>query len=396
MRQPKIFGTLKRSPKLALFIGGALLLPTLPLIVLIFSQQRGDKSVTLSQYVSAQALPTVSPTYYCGGSQNCVPSGSPTPTIYGGTGNTPTLPIPSQLPATPTIAPCGTSGVVNVQSHSRHGYNGRGNSSNGLLGQLLQFIINLINLILQLIGGNGNLIPNPFPTPTPVLSTMPQPSTPLPGGSHVPTTNPCLTVTPTPQGTIPSATPSLTIVPTPIPIVTSQPSPSPITASIDKFGIAKLYPTVSGGREWFSTWDNGQARSWNDTQDDPDDPEFNTQNKGTGSWKVDGTGILKISGSAPRMYITDDAQVKNWHNVEVTLYGYRVSDDNTPWGGLEAVTRTNHFVDTNLCDTRGIDARMRYDGHIDFEKETSHPNSVAVSNKVNPGGFPKMSGSDIN
>jgi|GEM_PF-1687571 len=163
-----------------------------------------------------------------------------------------------------------------------------------------------------------------------------------------------------------------------------------VSSSLDKFGIKNLYATASCGREWFSTWDNGQARSWDDTQNDPYDAEFNTQGKGTGSWKVDGAGILKISGLAPRMYVYDDAQVKNWHNVEVTLYGYRVADDNTAWGGLEAVTRTNHLNDLTMpCDTRGIDARMRYDEHIDFEKETSHPDSVAVSNKINPGGFPK-------
>ncbi len=160
-------------------------------------------------------------------------------------------------------------------------------------------------------------------------------------------------------------------------------------AAIDKFGITKLYETVSGGREWASQWDNGHARAWTDSSNDPYDAEFVTQDKGTGSYKADGLGTLKISGDAPRMYVIDPNKIKNWHNVEITLYGKRISDDGTPWGGIVAVARTNHFIDSNSCDTRGMAARMRYDGHIDFEKETSHPDSVAVSNKVNSGGFSK-------
>lgn len=158
--------------------------------------------------------------------------------------------------------------------------------------------------------------------------------------------------------------------------------------SQDIFGINKIYSTNTGGREWFSKWNNGISRSWNDTQNDSYDPEFITANKGTGSWKADGVGNLKISGGAPRMYIIDPSQIKNWHNVEITLYGMRIADNNIAYGGLVSVARTNHYIDTNLCDTRGQAARMRYDGHADFEKETSHPNSVAVNNIPNPGGFP--------
>jgi hypothetical protein len=156
-------------------------------------------------------------------------------------------------------------------------------------------------------------------------------------------------------------------------------APGAAFAANDAFGVAQVYPTASAGKEWLSTWNNGVARTFTWGKD-PQDPWFD--GKGNATYSIDGKGVFTISGAVPRMYIYDPAQVKSWHNVEMTVYAMRVADSNTAYGGIEGVARTNHTADTtNLCDTRGNDARFRYDGHIDFEKETSHPNSVAAQNK---------------
>ena len=168
---------------------------------------------------------------------------------------------------------------------------------------------------------------------------------------------------------------------------TSATAPVASAPAADRLGVAQIYPTTGGGKEWFSDWANGVARTFG-WGDDPQDPWFH--GKGAATYKVDGAGNLLISGAVPRMYIYDPSLAKSWRNVEMTVYAKRVSDSGTPWGGIVGATRTNHLAESvNPCDTRGTMGRFRYDGHLDFEKETSHPASTAVQNKTQfAGGLP--------
>jgi hypothetical protein len=123
---------------------------------------------------------------------------------------------------------------------------------------------------------------------------------------------------------------------------------------------------------------------------DPLDRWFDADH-GSATYRV-ADGVLYITGKIPRMYVYDPELQRQWRDVEITMYFKRVSDDRVPYAGMVAIARSNHLdteSGTQRCDTRGIGARLRYDGHADLEKETAFPSNAATANtEVWPGGMP--------
>lgn len=144
----------------------------------------------------------------------------------------------------------------------------------------------------------------------------------------------------------------------------------------DPFGVAELYPTRAGGREWVCRWGSGGARTF-DWAVDPGDPWFDCAH-GTAVYQVDGQGSLTATGDNVRMYVHDPERRVEWgENLEITVYVTRVSEARlVSYSGLQIFARTNHGTtgneDRNLCDDRGYGAKVTVDGRFEFEKETAH------------------------
>ena len=135
---------------------------------------------------------------------------------------------------------------------------------------------------------------------------------------------------------------------------------------LDRFGIQELYKTKGGGQEWYSSWDNGITRELGYGQRDAyDDVELS----GDGSLRVNGEeGIAVSSGKAPRIRVVDF----DFDNVEVTLYGKRISEDEEiSYQGFVVGARSKHYTDQE-CYANTYYGRFTYDGRVSFEKELFH------------------------
>jgi len=154
----------------------------------------------------------------------------------------------------------------------------------------------------------------------------------------------------------------------------------------DKWGVTHLYNSA-GTRDWYSSWDNGHARTWGSKgtkyrNADPDDPMVDlhckTEERGIKTTaSVDGKGTLTLSGTTPRLYINDATHKLKWLNVEMTTY-YRVVKKHPAGGAYVACRlcgRSNHQNEYN-CSASGTGYSFEAknsNGYNQLKKELVHP-----------------------
>ncbi len=153
----------------------------------------------------------------------------------------------------------------------------------------------------------------------------------------------------------------------------------------DAFGIIQLYPTKPGTIEWTSAhWNNGIPRTIKYTADPYDPTGWTEDHSGsTNGFKIDGNGIMNMSGGSPRFHVNSlinkkvSAQV--FLNTEFTAYYRRIGNIGPAYGGMVAGARSGPLGHAsqggNDCDATTYYARFRHDGKWDFEKELKHPSS---------------------
>ncbi|MBN1696333.1 MAG: dockerin type I repeat-containing protein [Spirochaetales bacterium] len=182
---------------------------------------------------------------------------------------------------------------------------------------------------------------------------------------------------------------------------TPVPTLPPGGTEVDVFGITMFYPTLTSSLGWDSRhWDNGIERTLSNdimSGNDPEDPTFWSEYRGSGVLTIDGRGMLTMGGSQPRIYInpypgTEETNPEMFFkNVEVTVYYMRIGTDGANWGGCVIGVRSGpngHSSWGDYCDATTYYARLRHDGNVDFYKELKHPDGDYVMHHEYWGGDP--------
>jgi F5/8 type C domain len=160
------------------------------------------------------------------------------------------------------------------------------------------------------------------------------------------------------------------------------------TNRLDRFGIKEIYPTKSGGEEWFMNMADP-------THDSRSDPPSMTKNS-DGSWKVTSDkvryGVFTSSGYHPDQITTLDQKKleakgymqspNDWKNVEMTgqvKFNSGDSSDSWTWYGRGGRHTGDGYPDG--CEGTAYKGDLFYKGPARFAKEQWHVHYVFTSSK---------------
>src|SRR5918995_7224117 len=148
----------------------------------------------------------------------------------------------------------------------------------------------------------------------------------------------------------------------------SQPPSSSNSATNDIFGIKKIYPTMSGGREWFINMNDPRSDGIFYITSDQ-----NITQQADGSWRINNTNV--------RLNVDTPPNAEPWKNVEITGYA-RVVDQVPIDGNTEAATDDfdlnwlarggRHSTDTP-CEGSALTAILDINGIVGWKKEIWFP-----------------------
>ncbi len=158
----------------------------------------------------------------------------------------------------------------------------------------------------------------------------------------------------------------------------TPPTDPPGEQGQDKFGVTMIYPTKSGGEQWFLA-DNA-------TSDKRFDPQNTITRNSDGSWKMKNSkvrmSVFTSTGYSASKIPTYDRDVlasrgymqaaNDWRNIEMTGFVKvnSVSDvsDNFAWYARGGKHNDNH----SGCEGSSYKGSLHYDGRVRWQKETWH------------------------
>jgi hypothetical protein len=161
--------------------------------------------------------------------------------------------------------------------------------------------------------------------------------------------------------------------------------PHPVSPRLVKhiFKIKEIYPTKSGGREWFIDMANPKA----DKLFDPGSPIYKQPD---GSWQIGGKDGSKNEEDQVRMKIGTSEDEPEWKNVEITGYA-KVLWADSPSDHIDWYARGGKHSRSVPCEGSALKGWISTEGTVSWIKEIWHTGGYTKARDTH-----KVTGSIVN